>query len=75
MPMLGSLSPSTGVSPTVTRMEACVSCSPAAAMGTQLEYLLIKFSTTKVNGSAVNGGITNEDCKVANITWGYEDTL
>ena len=24
---------------------------------------------------AVNGGITNEVCKVANITWGYEDTL
>ena len=29
-----SLSPLTGVSPTVTRMEACASSSPAAAMGT-----------------------------------------
>ena len=32
-------------------------------------------STTKVNKSAVNGGITNEVCKVANIDWGYKDTL
>ena len=41
-----------------------------------LEYLLItKFSTTKVNGSAVSGGITDEGCEVVNITWGYEDTL
>ena len=32
-------------------------------------------STTKANGSAVNGGITDEGCEVANITWGFEDTL
>ena len=48
---------------------------PCSSNG-NLEYLLItKFSTTKVNGSAVSGGITDEGCEVVNITWGYEDTL
>ena len=38
-----------------------------------LEYLLIGCSATKANGPAVNGGITDEVCKVANIAWGYKD--
>ena len=41
-----------------------------------LEYLLTGCSPTEANGSAVNGGTgSNEVCKVANITWSYEDAL
>ena len=45
---------------------------PCSSNG-NLEYLLIGCSTTKANGPAVNGGTTDEVCKVANIAWSYKD--
>ena len=70
-----------GITVTIDRCESncdldggvCIQLS--CSSNGNLKYLLImKFSTTKANGSAVNGGITDEGCEVVNITWGYEDT-
>ena len=40
------------------------------------QQLLVSCSRAKPNGTAVNGGTgIDEVCKVADIVWGYEDTL
>ena len=49
---------------------------PCSSNG-NLEYLLpVCSAATKANGSAANGSTgINEICKVANIVWGYKNSL